>query len=883
MGKKNVVLWDGTVAAVDEELARRLTGAGTGRTETVVEEGQRTQQAYDKANTSAGRAFVEGLADTATLGAYGAIVGETEGGHRMRVTAQQHSEARAFGEIVGVAAPTGLLGQTAKAATTFTAIERADKLGRAIGGLKGQAVEGAIVGLGAGVARTNVTGDPLTIESAILDVGVGAIANVGFAALGRKIRAKADTGQAELAAMKVEEASAEQLAKGKAVFDREYPALVEFNAARKAAFSSADDVNRTIQRANDETAEFFTSHKQRKAVLGGVDNAVNTVRSYYRPRGSFSTVDEALAATQQQAGVRADELNLNAGGVTPRQTVAGGPTGTSVGFRQGGLTPEGVRTSITEKVKLDSRPPMSPEIDDRLRRWSREASEIRQQLAGGRFIPSKEWQLVPEGTVIPPGAEIRMNLQGVTEARWANPPNKWTPYNKNVPAQPEEALKRLHALKEEIGKLNPDAAGKIPDLPTLPQKLNPVPAKGTVERSRIPSLEYLSRMDDASIQRIGKTLSPNEAEAVGRLAKDLDLKLRETPEATLAAVHAELKGYRNAMDAAELAEKDTQAAAGTGFGRLMRHASRLVGARAGNRLLGGGVVGGAVGWATGSMFGGLAGGMLMSSLMNGRAGLRSRITELFVKHGTKAGTTVEKLGPVGAVLAARITGDDEKKSRYADQRQLAKVRAQEFINLRGVANDVSYTAFEPFLAAPEDIALKLHTKWTGVINHLADVAPKDPGLSIRGFDSSWVPTYNEAREFAHRVEAAFEPLKAITRAIQGGGHPAAAETLWTAWPGVMATLAEELAFFPETLAKLSHSQLSAFSRLFRTPLSGFQVPEIALAAQAMYQPGAAGNPYADNPDAGFGNSPQNLQPQGGRPPAAGRSEVAGSNVSRLTE
>lgn len=39
------------------------------------------------------------------------------------------------------------------------------------------------------------------------------------------------------------------------------------------------------------------------------------------------------------------------------------------------------------------------------------------------FTPSTEWQTVPEGTVIPPGAEVRMNMQGgPSEARWDNPP-----------------------------------------------------------------------------------------------------------------------------------------------------------------------------------------------------------------------------------------------------------------------------------------------------------------------------------------------------------------------------------------------------------------------------------------------------------------------------
>lgn len=849
MGKKvNVVLWDGQVAAVDEEVANRLIGRGKAHAESVTEEAGRLTQQYNQENTSGVRAFVEGVADTLTLGAYGALneMGSEDGGFKMRATAEAHPGARTFGEIAGIAAPIGLLGQTAKVATAFTPMGAADKLGRVVGGLRGQALEGAIVGVGGTVARTNVTGDPLTIEAALLDAGIGAVAGVGTGLLAGKLKTRGALAETELTVAKEAEEQAVQVAKGKQLFEHEYPSLTELNHARKASISAAEDVNKGIQKGNDAHAEFIASPKKFRGVMKGVDDAINTVRSRYRPEGTFGSVDEALAAAQQRAGVRADELNLDARGQPPRQAITGGPSGTSVAVSRGGLTPEGVPTKITDRVKLDDRMPMSPEVAERLTKWQREASEIRQLFAGGRKIDG----------------------------------NKWSKFDPSVPRNPDEAIVRLHALKKEIWEHAQDAAGKIPDtIPSLPQKLLDV----APEVPAIKNLDYLSRMHTDSIAKIANTLSKEEAAAVERLARDLDLKPKGTPGDTLASIHAELQNYRKLMDAAELAEKESKAAASTGFGKLMFHASRLVGARAGNRLLGGGVFGGAIGWAAGNMFGGIVGGVLGSALMNNRAGLRGKITDLFAKHGAKAGRVVEKLGPVTASLAVRFNGETES-GKYEDIRRLAKRRAQELQNFRGVAGDAGYLAFEPFMQAENDIALKLHSKWFTAMTHLADVAPKDPGLSLRGFESSWVPTFNQAMEFAHRYEAVFEPFKAITRALQGGGHPAAADTLWTVWAGVMGTFAEELAFSPETLGKLTHSQLSSFSRLFRTPLSGFQIPEIALAAQAMYQPGGAGNPYENNPGAGFGDSPQDLsQPQGGRPPKAGRSQVAGSNVSRLTE
>lgn len=847
MGKVNIVLSDGTVAAVDKEVADRLIGAQKAHAETAVEGGQRLQQAYDAENTSGVRAFAEGAADTLTLGLYGHAVsrGSLDDGHRMRATAEQNPGARALGETAAILAPTGMLGGTARAATRFSAPGLADAAGKAIGGVKGLAAEGAVLGLGASVARSNITGDPLTIESAILDVGIGAVANAGMGVLGNRIRNRAKAAETELEAAKKaaedEEARAALITKGTELFKREHPSLVEFNHARSANIKAINKINAEIQKANDARAAFIDSPKQFRAVVKGIDDSINTVASRYRPPGTYGSVEEALAAAQAKAGVRADELALKAEGQVPSQAVSSGPGGTAVSFKQGGLTPEGVQTRIAERIKLSDKAPMSPEVAERLTRWRKDASEIRQLFNGGREING----------------------------------NQWSARNPSIPRRPEEAIARIHQLKKEIWEHAQDAAGKIPDnIPSaLPGKLiDAVP-----DAPAIKSIRYLSEMHDPTIARIANTMSKEEAEAIGRLAKDLDIKPGQTPAATLAAVHAEVKRYRAAMDAAEAAQEQAKASAGSGFGKLLHHSLRLVGARSGNRLLGGGAIGGAIGWATGNMFGGIVGGMLGTALMNGRAGLRNRINEVFVRHGARAGTAVEKLGPVASVLSTKLLGGVDGNS-YDDYRLLAKNRAAEIINLRGVANDVGFIAMEPFLQAEDDIALKLHQKWTGVINHLADVAPKDPGLSIRGFDSTWVPTYNQALEFAHRCEAATDPLKAITRALQGSSHPAAADTLWTVWPGIMATFAEELVFSPEVLSGLTHSALSSWSRIFRTPLSGFQIPEIALAAQAMYLPGAAGNPYQDNPEAGFGDSPRDLsQPQGGRPPAAGRSGVAGSN------
>jgi hypothetical protein len=36
----------------------------------------------------------------------------------------------------------------------------------------------------------------------------------------------------------------------------------------------------------------------------------------------------------------------------------------------------------------------------------------------GRFVPSAEWQEVPDGLAVPPGGEYRLELGGKVYARW---------------------------------------------------------------------------------------------------------------------------------------------------------------------------------------------------------------------------------------------------------------------------------------------------------------------------------------------------------------------------------------------------------------------------------------------------------------------------------
>jgi len=234
------------------------------------------------------------------------------------------------------------------------------------------------------------------------------------------------------------------------------------------------------------------------------------------------------------------------------------------------------------------------------------------------------------------------------------------------------------------------------------------------------------------------------------------------------------------------------------------------------------------------------------------------------KFGGPAATGVRELGPVGAWLAtSHFSGKtDEDK----DLRRQARNRIDEIHGVALSGQDTAFSAVEGLLGHPSDVAFKTYALVTNAINHLAQVAPRDPGLNIKMFESNWTPAWHEAVAMAHRLEAVHAPLNALARLLSGNGHEAAAETLWAVWPATMQEAAAQIVE-KASQGEYSTQRASAFSRVFRVPLTGYQNPVVITALQGQYltQPGAAPS-----------SSPQPT----GRPPAV-KSPLAGSNVGAL--
>ncbi len=420
----------------------------------------------------------------------------------------------------------------------------------------------------------------------------------------------------------------------------------------------------------------------------------------------------------------------------------------------------------------------------------------------------------------------------------------------------EAALDLLRPVRDELAKKFDIV---IPDLPTKPVSTVPVP-------SALPkTLEGFARMRADTVAGVSHMMTQPEADALAKLIKEKDLIPGATPNGSLADVHAVLSTHARALDTLESAVTPGNSL----LTRALRYAAKKGGKSFVGSVLGGatGIPGGhAVGAAVGGM---LAGEAVTAASMSARVAARTQISEMVAKFAGPTAKGISSLGPVSAYLSRAFPSG--KKDKATDLGDLAKNRVRDLTSAAIGAPNATYAAVQPIIGIPGDVALKVHQHVNQTLAHTVQNAPKDPGFDPRGTKSGWKPSAADGLALAYRLEALQHPLDAIARLLGGDVHPAAIDALRANWPALLGATAEELMDRSHTLNDLPPDRAAGHSALLGNPMSGLDVPENALALQAMYQPGAS--------DA------RQPQPQGGgtvgRPPKAGRSSVAGSNVSSL--
>ncbi len=249
MPKINVVLPSGQVVSVDESVVQPEEETNNVNLESATAADARLQQERkDRIYGGVAGAITEaGLsaADTLTLGGFGkatSAIGGDSWDETQEGLAEEHPIARTVGEVGAMLAPTGWIGDAAKGVSELSGLGLASRAGEGVASAlrrgaqlasaAGRAVEGGIYGVGAHIADSSVTGDPLTIEGAIESAGIGAILNVGASALMDHVSGAIDNvewgARKSLAESKLLSADAETANAGKQLISDPPPSWNEF-------------------------------------------------------------------------------------------------------------------------------------------------------------------------------------------------------------------------------------------------------------------------------------------------------------------------------------------------------------------------------------------------------------------------------------------------------------------------------------------------------------------------------------------------------------------------------------------------------------------------------------------------------------------------------
>jgi hypothetical protein len=496
----NVVLPSGKVVAVDEDVARASKLAAPSVTQEAAPLTQQLNEERTSGVAEGAKALGEGLADTLTGGLAGGIHGALDQDYRRNaaIRGQERSGSRFAGELAGFALPglgeAGALGKAGEA-FEFTAPGLASKAGEAVtegiaragtapltrgmdfaAKVAGRATEGAIIGASGRIADTNVSGDPLTIESILEDAGVGSLMNVGQGALTDRMFGSVTKARGKLAEVADEEnrvaqirESASLAAKGKEIFSKDSPATAawdEFTEKAKQGRQQALQVKQAAEQQAKAYAEWTSPTTAPKKLRGAIDQ-LESARNEVLTRINQTEYGKAVGASADEYAAARDKYIAD----TEKATTLLSSTekwpavlqkvDSAIDTVYGRYTLPDVPRTYKPKIlgyegELDAetgqfvqkkairtateKPAISPELDADLQQFAQRRSMITKMKDGGYRIDGGHWVADP-----------------------------------SVPPDPLGALQELHKLRDDFtgvlgrGEMRDFHSVKFPDLPDVPR------------------------------------------------------------------------------------------------------------------------------------------------------------------------------------------------------------------------------------------------------------------------------------------------------------------------------------------------------------------------------------------------------------------------------
>lgn len=924
MGKTVVVRPDGSKLEVDDADVGTLEKAGY-RREQHEELVQRTEAAskerFYSSTSERIKTAIEGAGSGITLGLTDVIRREfaseeanRESDARREINPRTHTAGEFAGAVVGTLASggTGLA-----ASTPVGLLERAGTAvrGAVPGRAAGLAAEGALYGVGGAVEAANVSGDPLTIEGALEGAGFGAVLNYGFGRVGDVLIGKASKARQAIEAEKVAEKAYQEAAVQGAKLVDPPPSWSAFRDTHAGLADSVRAENRVHAREVEQYTKASTPDGVR-SLVAQYKAARNEIQARIQatPHAQADKAGRRAATTADRvytkAQAKVDEF-VNSTEKFPQALEDFEEAINDFAARKGvdgaGSLEDQLKASLEEMQKNGGKLPDVKNSDDatNVREFKAQLSRAHKLKSGGFRVDGGTW--VPDESVAPDPMGALRELHDLRTKLTTKYSKNWAPDLPKIPEKPADyvtpeltddvvALQRgardLDAsINQALADLKVDGGASLATLRAGQARLHSIPGLEDLKLPAIPapprprretieaipkSLRDFARINEDRARRLAQQVDahPELASTFDNLMVDLGTPpMGATPGERLLSGWAGLRGNLETLErlSMETTKASVKKKGPTGWLDMLRSKAKRgfawgVGRTASTGGITGSVAQTVVGGAVGYAMGGAEGALITGSIFGAKGAARGKLRALSAKLGTP-GRMVTKLGPVTAYLGASIlTGDEDPET---DPRKQSVNRITDALHGQYSAADSMYMAFEPLAGAPGDIMFKFHQHAVNAMNHLAEVAPKDPGIDVTPRGSDWTPDWSEAVKYAHRIEAVVNPLDAIERSISGDGHPAAAETLWVVWPALMQEAAQEVVAVAATRG-LTYEEGSNLSQLFRVPLTGLQDQAVIVALQGQYLP------KPEQPQSGAGKS----KSPGGRPPAV-NSPVAGSSVAAL--
>ena len=916
--KINIISPNGTILQGTREELKRLQLLGDYKEEGSDALLDRRGEAQTEANYSGAldkvSTFGKGVYSGATLGVLDSVTTDDED----RLKAKYNPKTRLAGEIFGgvgasvASGGTGAVGRLASIAPAGLLTRGATAAGKAVGGLKGAGIAGAIEGAGAGLqaelSNATLTNTPLNAQSLISGIGVGTILggglNAGIHGVGRL---------SERIGTKLEPkvAATEYVPKVKSLGTVD--TLEDIHAP---VSKGVDEIEIVGQENYDVFRQNIADTKPSREFVDDYVNAIDSdmVKMKLDHTSALKNTDDTIsqltkdakAAESEIAAAEAEfetyikkrgKLSEKAVDVTAKDKAAGGLLAP---FQELDKSYGKIRDKVSTLIDGN------PELNELSKFVTEHKNDFQKALKEGNYRAAREsLELYEKGAQMfrakaatVPGApkldhiklpKLQKNIREPVvadltadyEAKIAAAKSKSERLTRDLAENQsmrtiirEPDFVQHLAAKEDFGKIG----AALDDVKNFPLTAREFQGMGTAKINRLADSLDIILKSASKIDKLGPVVASLE-NATKSLVESTGIKAEGGLIEQLRAIQKVAK-EANKQSVAGPIRHTVIGQKNVSHDILGPIEHEVLNTKIGRRGVGGGGVGivGDYSAATAASIATKAVGMsgslpvymgvkhMLLNGVEGLAGVKSAVQSKISKAAKGMGKAFQSnrknyVVPKLAPLYTKLNGERDKDARSA--REAARNRINELVSMGPVINDVVYRGLEPLAGSVHnDTIAGIFDSMVAGYQALIEMLPKDKHGTHVGFRNVWEPNDIEVALTSKILDAYYSPVGTIEEALGGFYDTIKINTLKKVYPDLYEHM-RGLVFeqISETPALYNtYEKQAALSNLLGIPVSSAFSPNNIMEAQSIH----FNTPKVANPNSEGGGKRGNSG--GGAPP-----------------